>query len=153
VDDVPLQLTIVGRMALAAVLGFLVGFEREFRRKAAGQRTLALVGLGSAGVTAVGVELFPVSAEKVIAGVVTGIGFIGVGIIWRAEVGPVRGLTTAAATWAVASIAVATGSGLYVTGVLGTVLVLGLLLLDRIPALRDLPERLTDEDPPGPSPG
>lgn len=151
-DDPVLQLAIVGRMALAALFGFLIGFERELRRKSAGQRTLALVALGSAGVTAVGVELFPASAEKVMAGVITGVGFIGVGIIWRAGEGQARGLTTAAATWAVAAIAVAVGSGLYLAGALGTALALGLLLLDRVPGLGNLPERLSEDDEPPASP-
>ena len=60
-----LQVAVFGRMALAALFGFLVGLEREYRGKPAGERTFALLALGAAAFTAVGVELFPDSAEKV----------------------------------------------------------------------------------------
>src|SRR6266516_6710099 len=111
-----LQLTVFLRIALAALLGFVVGLERELRGKAAGERTFSLVAVGAAAFTAVGVEKFPESAEKIMAGVATGIGFLGVGIIWREEGGQSRGLTTAAATWAVAAVGVLAGAGLELSG-------------------------------------
>jgi putative Mg2+ transporter-C (MgtC) family protein len=92
---ISLDLSILGRISLAALLGYLIGYERELRGSPAGDRTSALVALGAAGATALGVEKFPESAEKVIAGVVTGIGFLGAGFILRGEMGVVRGLTTA----------------------------------------------------------
>jgi putative Mg2+ transporter-C (MgtC) family protein len=141
-DRLLLELTLVGRMALAALFGFLVGAEREFRGKRAGERTFALVGMGSAGVTGVGVLLFPPSAEKVIAGVITGIGFLGVGVIWRSEEGQARGLTTAAATWAVAAVGVIAGAGLYIAAALATAIVLLLLVFDRVPGLGGIAKRL-----------
>jgi putative Mg2+ transporter-C (MgtC) family protein len=147
-----LELTLVGRMALAGVLGFVAGAERELRGKDAGTRTFGLMALGTAGITGLGVELFPVSAEKVIAGVVTGIGFLGAGVIWRARVGQARGLTTAAALWAVAALGVLVGAGLYLAGVLGAALVVGALLLDRLSLFRELGARADDPDPPPPSP-
>ncbi len=73
------ELVVFGRMALGAAFGYLIGFEREVRGKPAGERTFALLALGAAAVTAVGVERFPASAEKVIAGVITGVGSSGRG--------------------------------------------------------------------------
>jgi len=91
---------LLGRMALATGLGYAIGFEREWRGKPAGERTFALIALGAAGFTAIGVEAFPASAEKVIAGVVTGVGFLGAGLIFREATGGILGLTTASAAWA-----------------------------------------------------
>jgi putative Mg2+ transporter-C (MgtC) family protein len=142
-DDgrVPLELTIAGRMALAAVLGFLIGLERESRGKSAGERTFAIT-------------MFPETAGQAVAGVATGIGFLGVGIIWRAEAGETRGLTTAASILCVAALGVVTGIGLYLTAIVGTALALFILESDRMPGLRGLHRRVTgrsdmDEDEQG----
>lgn len=141
-----MQWTLFGRMALAAVFGGLIGLEREVRGKRAGERTFALVAFGSAGFTAVGVELFPASAEKVIAGIATGIGFLGVGIIWRMEGGQARGLTTAAATWAIAAIGVIVGTGLYLTAALATAFTLAVLEVQYVPVVARLVKRLPKMD-------
>lgn len=139
-----------GRMALAALLGYLVGFERESRGKAAGERTFALLAFGAAGFTALGVEAFPASAEKVIAGVATGVGFLGAGVIFRGEGGIVRGLTTAASAWAVASIGVLVGAGAYVTGIAAAALALFILELDYLPGFRRIHPRERQEPEEGP---
>jgi uncharacterized membrane protein YhiD involved in acid resistance len=81
--DLTTQATLIGRVALGTFLGYVIGFEREFRGKAAGERTFGLLALGAAAVTGLGVLFFPASAEKVIAGVVTGVGFLGAGLIFR----------------------------------------------------------------------
>src|SRR2546428_478617 len=128
-----LQVAVFLRIALAALFGFAIGLEREWRGKLAGERTFALVAVGSAAFTAVGVEMFPASAEKIMAGVATGIGFLGVGIMWRMEGGQTRGLTTAAANWAVAAIGILVGSGVYLAGLLCTLLCLLILELDYLP--------------------
>jgi len=156
------QWTIFGRMALAAVFGGLIGLERELRGKRAGERTFALVAFGSAGFTAVGVELFPASAEKVMAGIATGIGFLGVGIIWRMEGGQARGLTTAAAAWAIAAIGVVAGTGLYLTSFAATAFTFGILEIQYVPVVAHILKRLpkmeeseggSGSDPPGRPPG
>jgi putative Mg2+ transporter-C (MgtC) family protein len=133
-----MELALFGRVTLAALLGWLIGFEREYRGKPAGERTFALLSLGSAAFTALGVEYFPASAEKVIAGVATGVGFIGAGLIFRDLGGQtgaakVAGLTTAASCWAAASIGVLAGAGVYWTSILGTLLVLFVLEFNRLP--------------------
>jgi putative Mg2+ transporter-C (MgtC) family protein len=146
-----LELTIAGRMGLAAVLGFLIGLERESRGKSAGERTFAIVALGAAGFAGTAIAMFPDTAGQAVAGVATGIGFLGVGIIWRAEEGETRGLTTAASILCVAALGVVTGIGLYLTAILGTSLALFILEFDRMPGLRGLHRRVTgrpdmDED-------
>ena len=134
------ELSLFGRVALGSLFGFLIGLEREYRGKPAGERTFALLALGAAAFTGVGVELFPASAEKVIAGVATGVGFLGAGIIFRMEEGSPRGLTTAASSWTATAIGVLCGSALYLTAALSTVLALVILESDRIPLVRSLLE-------------
>ena len=146
---VTLELTIAGRMCVAALLGFLIGLERESRGKSAGERTFAIVALGAAGFAGTAITMFPDTAGQAVAGVATGIGFLGVGIIWRHEAGETRGLTTAASILCVASLGVISGIGLYLTAILGTALALFILEFDRIPGLRGLHRRVTgrpDED-------
>jgi putative Mg2+ transporter-C (MgtC) family protein len=146
------ELAIFGRIALAALLGYAVGFEREYRGKPAGERTFALLSLGAAAFTALGVEYFPLSAEKVIAGIATGIGFIGAGLIFREMAGQtgaarIAGLTTAASCWAAAAIGVLVGAGLYWTAIFATLLVIFILELNRLPVLRRLEMRGVEEHP------
>jgi putative Mg2+ transporter-C (MgtC) family protein len=131
------QLTLFGRIALGGLLGYVIGFEREYRGKSAGERTFALLAIGAAAVTGLGVLEFPASAEKVIAGVITGVGFLGAGLIFREDrPGQVHGLTTAASSWAAAAMGILAGAGAYLTAALGTVLVLLLLEANRLDIYR-----------------
>lgn len=133
--------TLLVRIGLAALFAFAIGWEREFRRGSeVGDRTFALVSLGAAAFTAVGVENFPGTAEKVMAGVVTGVGFLGGGMILR-EGGVVRGLTTAAAIWATAAIGMLAGVGELLVAALVTVLVILILELQFIPGIARLDAR------------
>jgi putative Mg2+ transporter-C (MgtC) family protein len=134
-SDVGGDFVLVARAALAAILGFIIGWERESRGSPAGDRTYAMVALGSAAFTAVGVESFPATAEKLIAGVVTGVGFLGAGMIMR-EGTNVRGLTTAASIWAVASIGVVVGAGEYLIGTFLAALIFLILTWERRPTCR-----------------
>ncbi len=131
------QLTIVGRLAFAAFLGGFVGLERELRGYPAGVRTIALVALGSALFTEIsrltGVE------DRIAAGIVTGIGFLGAGVIFR-EGYTVRGITTAATIWSAAAVGMAVGRELYLVGGLGALLVFA--LLEARPVVRRLDEIL-----------
>lgn len=131
-DALDSDLVFIGRMALAAVLAFIVGWERESQGSPAGDRTHAMVALGAAAFTSIGVESFPATAEKLIAGVVTGVGFLGAGMIMR-EGTSVRGLTTAAGIWAMASVGVVVGAGEYLIGVALTAFVLLILMWERLP--------------------
>lgn len=132
--DFESELVFIGRAALAAALAFLIGWERESRGSPAGDRTFAMVALGSAAFTTIGIEQFPETAEKLLAGVVTGVGFLGAGMIVK-EASDVRGLTTAAGIWAVASVGVVVGAGEYLVGCALTALILLILTWERIPYL------------------
>jgi putative Mg2+ transporter-C (MgtC) family protein len=135
------DLALFGRIALAAALGFLVGWEREARGQPAGDRTFTLVALGSAALTTLSVDAWPNTSEKLIAGIVTGVGFIGAGVVLRTPAGELRGLTTAAAIWAVAAVGVLAGAHRMVLATLSTVLVLAVLELRHVPGLRVLDAR------------
>lgn len=118
------QLDIIGRLVLAGLLGGFVGLERELRGYPAGIRTLALVAMGSALFTDVSGLLG--GDDRVAAQIVTGIGFIGAGVIFR-EGYTVRGITTAATIWSAAAIGMAIGTELYLVGILGSLFVFAVL--------------------------
>jgi len=126
------QLDIVFRVVVALLIGAAVGIEREYRGHAAGVRTLAMVSVGSCIFTAIGVFAFPghvTDPTRIAAQVVTGVGFLGAGAIFRAEDG-VKGLTTAATVWVVAALGMSVGFGLYLIATSAAVIVLiGLVLV------------------------
>ena len=122
------------RLLPALLLGGLVGLNRDLRGKPVGFRTLGLVGMGSALMTYLGICLAGAndgSASRVFQGIITGIGFLGAGVILQPaaeeRVREVRGLTTAACVWVVACIGAACGAGMQSEALLVTVLVLALL--------------------------
>ncbi len=122
------------RIFVAAILGGLIGLEREYRSKEAGFRTHFLVALGSALfmiVSAYGfseinlVEPQRWDVSRIAAQVVSGIGFIGAGtIIFRKTENMVSGLTTAAGLWVTAAMGLACGGGMYMLSIVSTLLVL-----------------------------
>lgn len=121
------QVPIVGRLLLAAFLGGLVGAEREYRGYPAGVRTTALVTLGAALFTEVGM-LMSNDSSRVAAQVVSGIGFIGAGVIFRQGT-DIHGVTTAATIWAAASLGLAVANSLFLVAGAFTVFILVLLEL------------------------
>lgn len=131
------QLAIVGRLCLAGLLGALIGLERELRGYPAGIRTIALVALGSALFTDVSGLLG--GDDRVAAGIVSGIGFLGAGVIFR-EGYTVRGITTAATIWSAAAVGMAVGAELYVAGSLGALFIF--LLLEARPLTRRIDDWL-----------
>jgi putative Mg2+ transporter-C (MgtC) family protein len=122
---------IVLRLSLATLFGALVGLNRERLGKPAGLRTHAIVALGAAQLTIAALLLGrddPSAPSRVLQGVITGVGFIGAGVILHRHDAPsVQGLTTAAAIWLVAALGIASGAGLWRTA--GVSLVLTLVLL------------------------
>ena len=129
-----LELELLSRLLLAILLGGLLGLERELGRHAAGLRTHILVALGSAAFTIAGtyggVGLGTNhDTSRVAAQIVTGIGFLGAGTIWRSSQpegrGIIYGLTTAANIWVAAAVGMLCGYGLYIlaagTSVIGVV--------------------------------
>ncbi|MGB5657283.1 MAG: MgtC/SapB family protein [Acidimicrobiia bacterium] len=120
-------LVILGRLTLAAVCSGLIGYERESARKAAGLRTFTLVGVGAAVFSVVSIIGFDgPDQSRIAAQIVTGVGFLGAGAIFR-DGAFVSGLTTAAGLWVVASIGMAAGSGSYELAIVGTVVTLATL--------------------------
>ena len=120
------------RVLLAAGLGAVIGFEREKANKPAGLRTHILIGMGSALFTVVSIYGFGGTADpaRIAAGVVTGIGFIGAGVIFRGMRGDkVMGITTAASIWITAAIGIAAGCGLYIIAAVSALVTLLVLLI------------------------
>jgi putative Mg2+ transporter-C (MgtC) family protein len=124
------QLELAARLAIALVLGAVIGFEREMDRQPAGFRTHSLVALGSALFTIISAYGFGSAAvpTQIAAQIVSGIGFIGAGTILHHR-GSIRGLTTAASLWSVAAIGMAAGAGMLVMAAIGTVLIVVVLSL------------------------
>lgn len=116
------------RLLIAAVLGSLVGYERERMGKPAGVRTHGMVSLGAALFTLVSVHGFGGAGDpaRVASQIVTGVGFLGAGAILR-ERGNVHGLTTAASLWVTAALGTAVGVGMEIMSLAATVLVFLLL--------------------------
>ena len=133
----PAQATrIIMRLTLAALLGGLLGWEREAHGKAAGVRTHMLVCMGSAMFVMIALQTGAQAneASRVIQGVIAGIGFLGAGTILKENssehaLPQVRGLTTAAGIWLTAAIGVAAGLGEEATALLSAVLAYGILRL------------------------
>ncbi|MFC1944655.1 MgtC/SapB family protein, partial [Chloroflexota bacterium] len=118
------EFDMVIRLLMAAVLGGLLGYERERAVKPAGLRTHLLVCVGAALFAIASIHGFGFMSDpsRVAAGIVIGIGFLGAGTILRDERG-IIGLTTAATIWTVAAVGLATGVGLYLLAIVTTVIV------------------------------
>lgn len=132
------------KLLLASLLGGIIGLEREVHGRPAGFRTHLLVSLGSTLFVLTSIQFYhnygnftgtgPVGSDpaRIAAQVVAGIGFLGAGAIIR-EKASIRGLTTAACLWVAAAIGVAVGAGMYLTGIIVTLLaVINLVLLKKI---------------------
>lgn len=116
---------------ISVILGFLIGFERKTRSKEAGVRTHTVVCFGSALMMVVskyGFKGMDADVSRIASQIVSGIGFLGAGmIVYRKNA--VHGLTTAAGVWATAGIGMACGAGLYTTAVAGTVILIAVQYL------------------------
>jgi putative Mg2+ transporter-C (MgtC) family protein len=112
------------RLGSAVAIGGLVGLDRGLRNKPAGFRTHALVSLGAALMTYTGIELAPeepAAITRVLQGIISGVGFLGGGVILRdTQDRRVRGLTTAASIWIVAGLGMACGAGHWRTALLAS---------------------------------
>jgi putative Mg2+ transporter-C (MgtC) family protein len=122
---------LIARLTLAALLGGLIGGEREYSGHDAGLRTNILVAMGACLFTILSIVAFPDSTgmsdpARLAAQVVSGIGFLGAGVVFR-DGDKVRGITTAATIWLVAAIGMTVGAGLYGLAVAATLLTLAVL--------------------------
>lgn len=119
----------VTRLGVALLVGIVIGLDRELRKKAAGLRTYMLVSFGAAVFVLVPIQLGIVqesveTLSRVIQGIITGIGFVGGGVILQrprdnSEKSPVQGLTSATAIWTTAALGIAAGCGLWQLSLIG----------------------------------
>jgi putative Mg2+ transporter-C (MgtC) family protein len=128
------ELEIILRLVLSVILGAMIGYNRSRHNKPAGLRTMALISLGSAAFTLIGIEavmqlsmlqtgeenltsgvskMINLDSSRIIAGIVGGVGFLGAGAIIQSR-GRVQGMTSAASIWVTSTIGVSAGLGLYV---------------------------------------
>lgn len=124
-----------GRLALAAVLGGIIGAERQLSGHPAGLRTNILVAVGACLFTILSINAFPLIGNaqdtgRVAAQVVTGVGFLGAGAVIQTK-RAVQGLTTAATIWLVAAVGMAAATQLYAIGIVATFMAAGVLFFLR----------------------
>lgn len=123
------------RLLIAAILGLAMGLERELKRKSLGLKTILVISIISCLLTIVSIQsayLFPASLFteirmdplRLAAQIVSGVGFLGAGVILRRDDDTVSGLTTAAIVWGAAGIGIATGAGFYIEAIAGVSLLL-----------------------------
>ena len=129
------DLALLARIAVGFALAYLLGYERQLRGSPAGNRTFALVGAAATAITAVSQAG---NSPQTIAGVVTGIGFIGGGVVFHREGAIVSGITTAATIFATAAMGIVVGFGHLALGAITAAGMMLMLELPHIPGLRRL---------------
>jgi putative Mg2+ transporter-C (MgtC) family protein len=130
-----MEITIILKILLAAMLGGIIGLERELSHKEAGLRTNILIAIGSALITVLSFKIAAMAPAadpaRLTAQIVSGIGFLGAGAIIQARFA-VHGLTTAATIWTVAAIGIAVGSGFYLLAFVVAILVVVVLTVFKL---------------------
>ncbi len=121
---VSLEWEFILRLLVSALVGVAIGFERKLRFKEAGMRTHAIVSLGSCLLMLVSLSIEGSDKGRIAAQIVSGIGFLGAGMIMFKNQGGIQGLTTAAGIWVTAGIGMAIGNGMYLLGIGGAVLMI-----------------------------
>lgn len=130
--DINVELIIVAKLIVSFLLGAFIGLDREKQGQDAGIRTYAAVCIGATLFTAVAAHLVNdiAAASRVIASIVTGVGFLGAGIIYRNNsTGTSHGLTTAATIWCTAAVGVAVGLHMFIIAIVGAIALYFLLSL------------------------
>ena len=128
----------VNKFLLATLLCGLIGAEREYRSKSAGLKTMMMIGLGATLFTILSTKIGGISQDRIASNIVTGIGFLGAGVIFKEE-NRVKGLTTACIIWIVAAIGMAVGGGYYEQALGVTIVVLLALII--FPFLEEIGDR------------
>lgn len=121
------QTDLIG-ILVAIALGIVIGFEREYQTKTAGLRTFTLVSFGACIFTLLSDRIGMETADRIASNIVTGIGFLGAGVIFKSD-NRVMGITTATTIWATASLGMAAGSGNFVLAISGVFIVVVVLRL------------------------
>jgi putative Mg2+ transporter-C (MgtC) family protein len=120
--DISIYLEEAAQVSVAFILGAVIGLEREFRSKPAGFRTMILISVGACLYTILSKETLNGSADRIASNIVTGIGFIGAGVIFKEGIS-VNGLTTAALIWLTAALGMAIGYHNYPVAIVVTIIV------------------------------
>lgn len=128
---------LLGKFALVVVLAGIIGYERERIHRPAGLRTHIIVGIGALVFSILSTTMFPQNPDRVLANIVTGIGFLGAGTIFR-EHDIVKGLTTAASLWATAAVGMAVALDQYLIGITGALVIYLILDAKNYPWVREL---------------
>ena len=127
------------RFLLAALWGGVVGAEREYHSKSAGFRTMIMISMGSCFFTIMSIQIGQAgNPDRIAANIVTGIGFLGAGVIFRGD-NRVNGITTAATIWTVAAVGMGIGAGYYFAAACGSILIL--IVLAILPLVENLIDR------------
>lgn len=125
------------RLLLVIIIGGAIGAEREYRSKSAGFRTMIMICLGSFLFTTFSIYITGSTNDRIASNIVTGIGFLGAGVIFQSE-NRVNGLTTAAAIWVTAALGMGIAGGYYeVVGMATLVALIALLMLTKLEAVID----------------
>lgn len=133
--DINAELIIISKLIVSFLLGAFIGLDREKHGRDAGIRTYAAVCIGATLFTAITAHLVnnPADTSRVIANIITGVGFLGAGIIYRnSSVGTSHGLTTAATVWCTSAVGVAVGLNMFIIAIIGSVTLYFLLSLHHI---------------------
>lgn len=141
--DPQLEVQILIKLGISAVLGLIIGLEREMKRKPVGLKTTLVISIVSCLLTVVSIEsayMFPGSDDvnvtmdplRLAAQIVSGIGFLGAGVILRRDNNSISGLTTAAIIWGAAGIGIGVGAGFYLESIAGMILLI--ISVEFIPA-------------------
>lgn len=126
------EIIFIINIIISIFAGFVIGAERELRGKPAGISTHSLVILGAMLFSFISLQVDPMSTSRIAAQVITGVGFIGAGMILRNEEGLVVNLTTAASIWFAAAIGMAIGFGMYSISIIG---IIAAFFVPRIPSI------------------
>lgn len=120
--DISIYFEEAAQVSVAFIIGAVIGLEREFRSKPAGFRTMILICVGSCLYTILSKEIGGVSTDRIASNIVTGIGFIGAGVIFKEGI-TVNGLTTAALIWVTAALGMAIGYHNYPLAIVVSIMV------------------------------
>lgn len=130
--DISIYFEEAAQVSVAFIIGAIIGLEREFRSKPAGFRTMILICVGSCLYTILSKEIGGASTDRIASNIVTGIGFIGAGVIFKEGI-TVNGLTTAALIWVTAALGMAIGYHNYPLAVLvSAMVVIALFVLEPV---------------------
>lgn len=133
---------ILTRLLIALLIGGILGAEREYRDKSAGLRTISLICVGSCLFMLVSILLNNGTTDRIASNIVTGIGFLGAGVIFKSAEG-VNGITTAATIWATAALGMAIGNGMYIMAAAACFMIL--IVLSAFVRIEQLMDRLNRE--------